>query len=573
MANHAVLIGVNEYEKQPPLYGCVNDVVDFKSHLQKTGSVSDPNIVVLTDAAASKKSILEALRSLVSALGVDDTGYFHMSSHGVRMPSADAEEPDGLDEVLCPYEFDWTAETGISDNEVLEILAGLDLGARLVVTVDACHSGHLRRVAVQPGSRARTLTPPDAVRARMANRRASMRGFRAAGDAPNVVFASACLPWQTAADTAFDGRENGAFSYHFLKHSTHVPDATIAEIVTAVEPDLTRFEMTPVVEGASGLKYASERRLPGTPRSPRSLQQPSPKRAGAVVFDQSWTANLFGQDLGLDLKIVASTGGLVGHPTVRTFGTTLLVPPFRIDGNTLVPVELGYLGARVVIAVSGWVLDSSSIRFDLNIDLTANLPFVPRVRIAQVPVWLPVTVFDRAALQTPVSSPAELLAVLTLQQMQTATGSHAGPTVSREPVILRGRRDPWLQVFAAGVTAWGPNWREDRIIRPFADRPRMDGIRRHSIEIGPQRGKGNVYSVGWLSEQESDFDFILHIGNGFFDGWGDIDWRVVGYNADIDPFPRDVPTDRPRSERIEYQAAPPQPHVNGRHNGIALTQP
>jgi hypothetical protein len=142
------------------------------------------------------------------------------------------------------------------------------------------------------------------------------------------------------------------------------------------------------------------------------------------------------------------------------------------------------------------------------------------------------------AAQAQLSSPAERLALQARAHMQQVFLAEPSPdAASRDSVDVRGFRDPTIEVFAADVAGWGPNWRENRIIRPFANRPRPDGIRRHSVQIGPQRGAGSVYVVGWLSDQESDFDFILHIGNGFWGGWGDIDWRVQGYYADIQPFP------------------------------------
>jgi hypothetical protein len=60
------------------------------------------------------------------------------------------------------------------------------------------------------------------------------------------------------------------------------------------------------------------------------------------------------------------------------------------------------------------------------------------------------------------------------------------------------------------------------------------------VDLGPQRGAGAVSFEGWLSDQETDFDFVIHIGNHFFGGWGEIEWRVQGVYADVQPFPRDV---------------------------------
>src|SRR6187397_1726074 len=99
--NKAVVVGINTYEKQIGLQGCLNDIVDIKKALVDHGLVNAGDIIELADALATKQDIIGALTDLVAALGPGDTGYFHFSGHGVRMATADLDEPDGMDEVLC----------------------------------------------------------------------------------------------------------------------------------------------------------------------------------------------------------------------------------------------------------------------------------------------------------------------------------------------------------------------------------------------------------------------------------------------------------------------------------------
>jgi hypothetical protein len=426
--NRALLVGVNAYDTQTHLAGCINDVEDVRKALVDRGTVDASNVVVLTDHGATKNAILTLLAQLVDGLAEGDCGYFHFSGHGVRMASSDPEEPDGRDEVLCPYEFDWTADTAIVDNEILAILGGLQLGARLVVTIDSCHSGDFARFAPIPNAKPRTLRPPKGT---SSTRGPTRLGFRAAGRAPNVTFVSACSPWQTAADAAFGGRPNGAFTYYFLQHLASAPaDMTLTDDVVALEPPLQDYEMTPVAENG-GVPYFSAPRTTNGKRTPAHVV-PAPlarataeTRAGVVVFDQAWHAGLLGQDVRVGVRIVAMNGQLTSFATVGLLGHTLASPPIPTAGNLTYPMSLGFFGLRMILTVSEWSYSPLAIRFVLEVDLGSSLGFVPRVRVARVPVQINLATLPRDLGTASIRSPSDLLALLTLQQMHDRTGDVA----------------------------------------------------------------------------------------------------------------------------------------------------
>jgi hypothetical protein len=561
--NKALVVGVNQYAKQTGLNGCLNDIADVKKALIDHGVVQAIHVTELADSQATKQAILDALTALVGQLGSGDCGYFHFSGHGVRMATTDPQEPDGMDEVICPYEFEWTDATAIRDNELLDALAGLRLDARMVLVFDSCHSGDMSRFVAAPGTLPRTLPVPSGVRATTGPTRL---GFRVAGRAPNIAFASAVSPWQVAADTAFNGRANGAFTYSFLKQSNSSAAGTsIDDLVAAVEPQLRPFEMTPVAEtGAAPYYPAPTARAPAPILS--VMRSPVPSRTGSIAYEQTFHALLLGQDIAVSVRITAANGELTSYVTARFMGETLTSPPIATNRNLSLPIALGYFGVRLVYSVSSWQFAPGAIQFVLGLDVTSDLPFVPRVHVARVPVTINPAMRDRGLVAAPVASPADLVALLTLQRLSSREPAAPQPAGGDAPVIT-GFRDPTLEVFDSGKASWGPNWRENRAIHTFAGRPRPDGIVRHHVEIGPQRGNGNVYVVGWLSAQDSDFDFILHMGNDFFGGWGDIDWRVVGYYANIQPFPREAvpsPAPTPRTRTNGEAQLHPATSGNGR---------
>jgi hypothetical protein len=412
-----------------------------------------------------------------------------------------------MDEVLCPHEFDWTHETALADHELLTMLAVLPLGARVILSIDACHSGDFSRGLSLRG-KPRTLTPPAGLR----SRGPTVRGFRAAAHAPNITFVSACAPWQTATEATFEGRTNGAFSYFFVGKSANT---TLDETITAIEKPLQEFAMTPIADNAA---------IAFCVQGARTLTAPfrlgNVVRAGTTVFERHWQTNLIGQPVEVDVRITAANGELAAHVLTRAFGAMFTSPAIRIAGNVKTAIDLGLFGVQVVMTVSDWAFSRGAIDFVMQLELANDRAFVPRTR---APVHIDVT-------------------QLVSSQRSPAVQRPPPPTESREITVYK---DPRVRVVASGIASWGPNWREERIIRPFQDRPRPDGIVRANVpQIGPQRGSGHICVVGWLTSDETDFDFVLQISNHFFGGWGDIDWRVEGTHVDVLPFrrPRSTPT-------------------------------
>lgn len=524
--NHAVLVGINSYKHVSGLGGCINDVDDVAKLLSSSGAVPESNISKLIDASATKVAIMQAIKDILSKLKAGERAYFHFSGHGVQLPATGSEEIDGVDEVLCAYDFDWTAETAIVDDELYRALLERPAGSEVIVTLDCCHSGdQLRDLRVRP----RTLRPPAAIASELARRKGAIQGFRKVSRSPGVSFLSACSPWEVAADTSFNGRANGAFSYYFLRAEEAQPRASLDEVAFALRSDLARYAMTPVAEGDVQAMW-----LPSGGRYLRDAHSRSTAlvRGSTVLYEQSFSATFAGQSVGLHVRISADNGQVLLTLALSMLGQQVTVPPLAISGDQRIDIPLGFLGARIEVSVQGWSVDPTSIRFQLGLSLLTSMWFVPPVTIAQIPITLPLSQLSRAV--PAAATPADLVALLSLNGLDRTAEVVSQPSV-------QAFRDPRLQVFASGVAGWGPNWREDRLIRPFADRPRPEGIQRLHVEIGPQRGAGNVYVVGWASAQETDFDFILHMGNNFFGGWGDIDWRVVGFYYDQSPFPRSVP--------------------------------
>lgn len=247
--NRALLVGINKYSSQP-LSGCVNDVLDVAAYLEGHRRFAEDAVEMLLDERATKRAIMRALRDLIEEARPGDHLLFHYSGHGTQMPTTASDEPDGLDEVLCPVDFNWSDATAIKDDDLSALLRTLPAGVSMTCILDACHSGDSHRELTRPRvHRKRFLAPPPDVARKLRRRRRGPRPLRGTGESRAVILA-ACASNELAVDAVFDERPNGAFTYHLLR--TLRGDgrtAGVRRLIDLVGELLGDYDMHPQVSG------------------------------------------------------------------------------------------------------------------------------------------------------------------------------------------------------------------------------------------------------------------------------------------------------------------------------------
>ena len=244
MAKHALLVGINDYPGGNQLHGCINDIDDMAAYLKQHHGFADADIETVRDKHATTKNILDALDAFVAGLAPGDRALFHYSGHGAQMPTKSDGEIDGLDEVICPVDFDFTDAHAIRDDDFNRIFSKVPKGVELVWISDSCHSGTLERLIVAPGgirAKAREIPMPEHLRERVraAARKKGKDWFLpkklTAASKLNVALISGCRSDQTSADAEIDGRFNGAATYFLLKGLRKEPEAPLDQLVHDVD--------------------------------------------------------------------------------------------------------------------------------------------------------------------------------------------------------------------------------------------------------------------------------------------------------------------------------------------------
>jgi len=245
MPKKALCIGINDYPgTDMDLSGCVNDAEDWSTALSTRGF----SVQKLTDAQATKGALVQAIRSLVQGAASGDSVVITFSGHGTYAPDENGDEPDGLDEGLCPYDI--KQGNVLIDDEIHQLFAQRAPSVRILLISDSCHSGTvIRAAAADPdaeGARPRFLPMgawlPEAKLPRAASGK----------PATQVALTSALSPWAGALaltgggdllisgcaegpnnfsyDARIAGRPTGAFTYYAHKALKTLPaGATYAD--------------------------------------------------------------------------------------------------------------------------------------------------------------------------------------------------------------------------------------------------------------------------------------------------------------------------------------------------------
>lgn len=256
MANKALLVGINAYPGCP-LRGCVNDVLNMANYLVKYHGFKHEEIRLLTDERATTKEIGSRLKWLTTGNKAEDKIVFHYSGHGAQVATRNTkEELDGMLEVICPVDFDWSPKNMLTDKQLNKIFKKVPKTAHAVWVSDSCHSGDLSRFFPHPHEKPKTskaFKSPACINWRNEGARLKEYVPEGLGDSTlNLAFISGCRDNQTSADTEFDGKPCGALTHYLLEVLTNEgKDRPITEVVKLVNARLSAngYDQEPQAEG------------------------------------------------------------------------------------------------------------------------------------------------------------------------------------------------------------------------------------------------------------------------------------------------------------------------------------
>ncbi|KAK3309367.1 metacaspase-1 [Chaetomium strumarium] len=274
----ALLIGINYFNQQGELRGCINDVKNVASFLQERGGYKREDMVILTDDQEdainqpTKANIIQAMQWLVRDARPNDALFLHYSGHGGQTEDLDGDEQDGYDEVIYPVDFRQNGH--ITDDEIhFLVVKPLQAGVRLTAVFDSCHSGsvmdlpyvystkgvlkepnlaeeagqglldiagHLARDDV--GSVVSTLF--DFAKTAMRGDDAYEQTKKTNTSPADVVMWSGSKDDQTSADATIASQATGAMSWAFINALKKNPHQSYVELLNTIRDELETRDYT-----------------------------------------------------------------------------------------------------------------------------------------------------------------------------------------------------------------------------------------------------------------------------------------------------------------------------------------
>jgi hypothetical protein len=273
MKNKALLVGINKYpDPRNELRGCVNDILEMEHFIAERSKVySKQNIKKLTNKDATKKGILTQLKWLIEDAEAGDQLLFHYSGHGAQAPTKfNSLEKDGLDEIICPYDFDGTNNTSLRDKEFAQLFAAIPKGVHFVWISDSCHAEDLSRDPFKldeedfnaNNTHYRFFTGLPHYE-QSVDEEEQKSNITNGGIAPiinplNGALLSACQSHELSADTYINKRFIGAFTHYLIENlNKYSGNKNMRSIVGLVNKDLEKngYDQNPQSEGLLENKF------------------------------------------------------------------------------------------------------------------------------------------------------------------------------------------------------------------------------------------------------------------------------------------------------------------------------
>lgn len=199
----ALVVGVASYNHMQSLKYTDDDAYQLYAFLKSPegGAISDDNIKVLIDDAATNKSITQEIQNIASRADDNDVIMLYLSGHG-------------LDGAFVPSDFDGY-KNQLAYGDILDMLNGSAAKHKLFIT-DACHSGSMLAAARTPLN-------------------VSLENFYSAYNAVNGGTAIMMSSMKEEVSLEYGGLRQGVFSHFLIKGLKGNADKDADKLITVTE--------------------------------------------------------------------------------------------------------------------------------------------------------------------------------------------------------------------------------------------------------------------------------------------------------------------------------------------------
>lgn len=203
MSKLALHIGIDYEGSDSELFGCENDAHNMKKLTKDILGYKDENIMMMTDNTPNKpthENIMKHLHLMADRTHTEKIKelFITYSGHGAPLHDTNGDESDKKDECLIP--IDYKKSGYIKDDDIHTVLSKINENVKVIVLIDACHSGTMLDLRYVAGDKFFTENAKCSVKC-------------------DCVMISGCLDSQLSMDTYNfnnSGKYSGAMSSAFL---------------------------------------------------------------------------------------------------------------------------------------------------------------------------------------------------------------------------------------------------------------------------------------------------------------------------------------------------------------------
>jgi hypothetical protein len=217
---YAIIIGINYTGTPNELYGCINDANSIKEFINNKGYKNINVMTDLTDIKANKNNILDAFTRLLQQSLSGDIIFLFYSGHGTYTLDKNGDETTGYDQLIVPCDLNM-----IVDDELKNIIqTNLKKDVTLFAMFDSCFSGSVLDLKYNFMDSLNYDSYTEN------NNELETNG--------HVLMISGCTDYQTSTETEFNGKQNGALTWSFLKSLKECSNCSWRELVKKMRDNL-----------------------------------------------------------------------------------------------------------------------------------------------------------------------------------------------------------------------------------------------------------------------------------------------------------------------------------------------
>jgi hypothetical protein len=167
---------------------------------------------------------------------------FCFSGHGTWVPDVDGDETDKRDEALCC--FDYNDNGLLTDDELHHIFQNRRYRTRVAIISDSCHSGTLARgIVADPEPKIpKFIPPPEFTDISVEEAVRIERVLPTSKPRSSAVLISGCADHEYSYDATFEGRPNGAMTYHLRKALDEALTPSVSDVYAKLQTYLPSAE-------------------------------------------------------------------------------------------------------------------------------------------------------------------------------------------------------------------------------------------------------------------------------------------------------------------------------------------